>query len=101
MKKINFASDVLPHAIAVATFLVITVFFFNTIFFKHQTLNQHDITQSTGTVKQLKDFREKTHEEPLWASAAFSGMPAYLINVEWSNGVVSAFKKVLALDLPH
>jgi hypothetical protein len=101
MKKINFASDVLPHAIAVATFLIITVFFFNPIFFKHQTLNQHDITQSTGTVKQLKDFREKTHEEPLWASAVFSGMPAYLINVEWSNGVVSAFKKVLALDLPH
>ncbi|HEY8936900.1 MAG TPA: hypothetical protein VIM65_16855, partial [Cyclobacteriaceae bacterium] len=101
MKKINFVSDVLPHGIAVAAFLIITVFFFSPIFFKHQTLNQHDITQSTGTVKQLKDFRDKTGEEPLWASAVFSGMPAYLINVEWSSGVVSGFKKVLALDLPH
>jgi hypothetical protein len=29
MKKINFSKDVLPHAIAIGVFLIVTLFFFN------------------------------------------------------------------------
>jgi hypothetical protein len=101
MKKINFSSNILPHIIAVAAFLIITVFFFSPIFFKHQSLNQGDIQQWEGSSKELRDFREKTGEEGLWASTMFSGMPAYLVNVQWSNGVVSTLKQVLSIGLPH
>ncbi len=101
MKKINFLKDVLPHALAVGVFFIITVFFFNPVFFKNQALDQPDIQQSIGTAKELRDFRETTGEEGLWASSMFSGMPAYLINVHWSNGVVSFFKQLLAIWLPH
>lgn len=101
MKKINFSKDVLPHVLAIGVFLIVTVFFFSPVFFKHQKLSQHDIQQWEGTSKQLRDFREKTGEEPLWTNAMFSGMPAYLINVQWSNGVVSGLKNVLSVGLPH
>lgn len=101
MKKINFSADILPHALAIGVFLIVTVFFFNPVFFKHQKLAQHDIQQWEGTSKQLRDFREKTGEEPLWTNAMFSGMPAYLINVQWSNGVVSVLKNILSVGLPH
>jgi hypothetical protein len=37
----------------------------------------------------------------LWAESMFSGMPAYLINVEWGNGAVRFMKQVLTLSLPH
>src|SRR5690606_25181171 len=43
----------------------------------------------------------KTGEEGLWAPSMFSGMPAYLINVIWSNGPVVALKKILTVGLPH
>ena len=35
------------------------------------------------------------------ADAMFSGMPAYLINLDWSDGAVSWVKRVGGLFLPH
>src|SRR6478735_8419708 len=101
MKKINFSKDVLPHGIAIAVFLMVTIFFFSPIFFKNQSLSQQDIQQWAGSSKELRDFRDKTGEEGLWVSTMFSGMPAYLVNVQWSNGIVSGIKKVLSSGMPH
>jgi hypothetical protein len=101
MKKINFSKHILPHAVAVVAFLIVTVFFFSPVFFKHQKINQHDIQEWEGTSKQVRDFRDKTGEEALWTNAMFSGMPAYLINVKWSNGIVTDMKSILAVGLPH
>ncbi len=99
--KINFSKDVLPHVLAVLLFLLVTVIFFSPIFFENKTLSQHDIQQHLGASKALRDYREATGEEGLWASTMFSGMPAYLVNLQWSDGVVVGMKKVLSLFLPH
>ena len=45
MKKIDFRKDVAPHLLAVVVFLVVTILFFNPIFFDNKTLDQHDIQQ--------------------------------------------------------
>lgn len=100
MKKINFTEQVLPHVIAVAAFVVVTIFFFKPVFFDNQKLQQGDIQQWEGSSKALRDFRDQTGEEGLWADM-FSGMPAYLINVQWSYKPVTYIKKVLSLGLPH
>src|SRR6186713_3104094 len=101
MKKINFTQDVLPHIIAIAVFLIVTLFFFNPVFFDNKSLIQGDIQQWEGSSKALRDYRDQTGEEGLWAETMFSGMPAYLINVLWSTGPVSYVKRVLAVGLPH
>src|SRR6188768_134555 len=101
MKKIKFTDHVLPHIIAVAFFLLVTVFFFNPIFFDHKTLDQHDITQFEGSAKALKDYQAQTGEVGLWAPSMYSGMPAYLISVKWSNDPIGYIKRVSALFLPH
>ncbi len=100
MRKIKF-SDILPHAIAVATFLLVTVFFFSPIFFENKALEQGDIRQFQGSSKSISDYRNETGEEALWAPSMFSGMPAYLISVRWSDGPVVLTKKVMGLFLPH
>ena len=100
MKNITFRS-VAPHLAAVATFFVITVFFFSPVFFQNKTLDQHDINEYIGTSKALKDYRDTTGEEPLWAGRVFSGMPAYLISVDWNDGPVTWVKKIGGLFLPH
>ena len=89
------------HAGAVLLFFLVTVFYFRPIFFDHKVLNQHDITEYLGTSKELRDYRAETGEEALWASRVFSGMPAYLISVDWSDGAVSWFKRAGGLFLPH
>ncbi len=100
MKKIKF-SDILPHLVAVVVFLLVTVFFFNPIFFDNKAIEQGDIQQWSGSSKELRDYRDQTGEEGLWANSMFSGMPAYLVNLSWSDGVVIGMKKVLSVFLPH
>jgi hypothetical protein len=101
MKNIRFGEHVLPHLVAVVVFLVVTVFFFNPLFFDNKTLQQHDIQQFTGGAKEIIDYRAQTGKEALWTNRMFGGMPAYLISVQWSNRPVSILKSVLTLGLQH
>ena len=101
MKKINFFQHVLPHLVAVAAFLLVTIFFFNPVFFENKTMVQHDIAQSISGSKVLADYRAQTGEEGLWASTMYSGMPAYMVSVQWGNTAISYLKRVITLWLPH
>lgn len=101
MRKINFSKDILPHVIAIGVFLIITFFFFNPIFFDNKVLDQSDILQWEGSSKVMRDFRAQTGDEPLWSPSMFSGMPGYLVNVEWGNKVVGFLKGILSFKLPH
>lgn len=101
MKKINFNKQVLPHIIALVAFFIITILFFNPVFFDNKVLEQHDIQQWKGGAQELKEFREATGEEGLWTNSMFSGIPAYLVNVKWSDGIIDGIKKVMSLALPH
>ncbi len=101
MKSINFSKHVLPHLIAIGIFVAITFFFFSPVFLEHKSLSQPDIQQWEGSSKAVRDFREQTGEESLWAPSMFSGMPAYLINVQWGNKAVNFLKTNLALYIPH
>ena len=101
MRKIHVGTDILPHIIAVSVFFLVTVFFFNPVFFENKTLQQYDIQQFIGSSKAIEDHRERTGEEPLWTNAMFSGMPAYLISVQWGNQTIAFTKTLLAVFLPH
>ena len=101
MKKFQFTADILPHLVAIAVFFLITIFFFNPIFLENKTLQQHDIQQFIGSAKAITDYREKTGEEPLWTNSMFSGMPAYLISVQWGNSSIAFIKKIMSVLLPH
>lgn len=101
MKKINFSKHVLPHLLAVLVFLIVTVFFFSPVFFENKSLSQGDAQQSFAMTKALRDYREQTGEEGLWAPNAFSGMPGLMINVIWGSQPLSTLKLVLSLNLPH
>ncbi|MBL7875642.1 MAG: hypothetical protein JNL53_08255 [Cyclobacteriaceae bacterium] len=101
MRNIRFSDHILPHLIAVFVFLVVTILFFNPVFFDNKALEQGDIQQWSGSSKELRDYREQTGKEGLWVATMFSGMPAYLVNLQWSDGPVITFKKILSVFLPH
>ncbi len=100
MNKIK-RNEVLPHAVAILVFLVVTITFFSPIFFENKMLNQFDIQQHSGSTKDLYDYRDATGEEGLWATRVFSGMPAYLISTDWNDEAVVGLKKILSLFLTH
>ncbi len=101
MKKIRFVEHVLPHALAILTFFLVTLFFFNPIFFDGKVLQQPDIQQFQGSSKEITDYRQQTGEEALWTNRMFGGMPAYLISVQWSTQAIAFLKQSLTLALPH
>ncbi|MDQ3395113.1 MAG: YfhO family protein [Bacteroidota bacterium] len=101
MNRIDFKQHILPHLVAVLTFLIVVILFFSPIFFENKSLNQHDILQWRGGAQELIDYREKTKEEGLWTNAMFGGMPGYLINVKWDTQLIVGLQTILALGLPH
>jgi len=101
MKPIKFQKDILPHLIAVAAFLLITVLFFSPVYFDGKALNQGDIAQWEASAQELVEYRAETGEEGLWTNSIFGGMPAYLISVKWGNGLIKFANAVYTLGLPH
>lgn len=100
MKKIVFSQHVLPHLVALVVFVVVLVFFFSPVFFDNKALDQHDIQQWAGSSKALRDYREQTGEQGLWVETMFSGMPSYLVSLQWSNSVVGVLKRVVTVGMP-
>ncbi|MGK7394134.1 MAG: YfhO family protein [Candidatus Cyclobacteriaceae bacterium M3_2C_046] len=100
MAKIDFKKHILPHLIAVVVFILAVVILYNPIFFENKEISQNDVLQGVGGGQELIEYRQATGEEGLWTNSMFSGMPGYLINVQWSGYLLSFVQKVYFLRLP-
>ena len=77
-----WGKSALPWCVGLAAFVVVSLHFFAPQF-EGKSLGQGDIAQYAGMSKDIKDHREATGEDPQWTGNMFSGMPAYLIDVEY------------------
>ena len=98
---INLKKDVLPHAISVAVFYLIVLFYFSPAVFDGKIIFQNDILQWEGGAKEIIDHRAETGEEAIWTNSMFGGMPAYLVSFEIAGDITNYITKVLTLGLPH
>jgi len=101
MKDINFKEKILPHLIAVVVFFLVVVVFYLPVFLENKEIKQNDVLQSKGSVQEILDYREKTGEEALWTNSVFSGMPGYLIQVNYSGDFSLTLIKIFSLGLSH
>ncbi|MFI3304970.1 MAG: hypothetical protein R3Y68_00480 [Rikenellaceae bacterium] len=53
-----------------------------------EVIVQGDITQYRGMTQDIIETREATGEDPQWTGSMFGGMPAYLINVDYSGQII-------------
>lgn len=100
MNMSPFLKKLLPHLLALAIFYIVTIFFFSPLFFDNKALIQHDIDQFKGGAQSIIEYRKTHKEEALWAENMFSGMPAYLISVQWDNQPVSFIKRIFSMGMP-
>ena len=98
--KIDF-KKLLPHIVAIAVFLLLTIAYFKPVFLEKKQIRQGDITNHTGMSKELVDHRQKTGEEALWTNSMFGGMPAFQISVLYQGNLLSHVYNALTLGLPH
>ena len=90
MKRIK----IFPSIIAILIFSLASIIYFHPILKGHK-LNQSDITQFRGMVKDINDFRSEENKEPYWTEASFSGMPAYQISAYYPNDFVRSLDRLL------
>src|SRR4051794_37126388 len=89
----------LPHILAIASFLVITMIYFAPLM-GGKELRQSDINNWKGMSKEILDYKEKTGEQTYWTNSMFGGMPAYQISVEYGADLVQYIDKIITLGLP-
>ncbi|HLG35251.1 MAG TPA: YfhO family protein [Bacteroidia bacterium] len=89
----------LHHLIASVVFLAVTLLYFSPLL-EGKKLRQDDISRWKGMSKEIVDFRESKHSEPLWTNSMFGGMPAYQISVLYKANLVQYVDKVFTLWLP-
>src|SRR5258705_8762450 len=99
MKGINW-KKLLPHIIAVVSFLVIALLFCKPAL-EGKVLYQHDIIQYEGGSKDIVNYVEKHGEAPLWTNGMCSGMPTYQIWMPGNNLLPFYVNKVLTAGLPQ
>ena len=76
-----------PWVVAIVLFFGVSYTFYAPQF-EGKSLQQGDISQYTGMSKDIKEHREAMGEDPQWTGNMFSGMPAYLIDVEYPTQFV-------------
>jgi hypothetical protein len=94
MKINNNIRKALPHLFAVILFIVISFAYFFPVL-EGKVLKANDSTVSTINSKEIRDYREKFHKEPLWTNSIFSGMPAYLISTRYPGNLMKHVDRVL------
>ena len=90
----KISNKVIPYIIAIAVFALASIIYFHPVL-KGQKLNQSDITQFTGMVKEINDFRADKNTEPYWTGASFSGMPSYQVSAYYPNDFVRVIDRTL------
>ena len=66
-------------------FILISVVYFMPDIMEGKQLYQNDVTQYKGASKEILDYRNEYHKEPLWTNSMFGGMPAYLIDTKYKD----------------
>jgi hypothetical protein len=93
LKKIDF-SKILPHLVAIISFLLISYAYFSPML-EGKRMNQHDVKTFKGGASEIIEHREETGEEALWTNRMFVGMPAYMISVRYKANMMRHLHNLL------
>lgn len=78
---------VIPHLVAVAIFMAISLVYFYPAL-EGKVLHTNDGTVARNAAREISDFRAKYGTEPLWTNSMFGGMPAYLISTKYTGNLM-------------
>lgn len=103
---LRWVMAIAPWLVGVLVFWLVSHHFYAPQF-EGKSLSQGDIAQYAGMSEDIRQHRETTGDDPQWTGNMFSGMPAYLIDVQyptqlvkrWVGGVVKAVESPMNMTL--
>ncbi|MFN3315795.1 MAG: hypothetical protein ACK40K_03215, partial [Raineya sp.] len=100
MNTKQFLPKILPHFVAILAFLIISFAYMSPVM-KGQRLKQHDVVQHIGASHQSVEEKKQTGNHPFWNPYMFSGMPNYMIFMDYPASVSVHISRVLVYGLPE
>ena len=97
MKNFDWKSMV-PHAVAVLVFLVLTLVYFSPVL-EGKDIMQDDAIGSMAWGKDAKDYHEESGEYSYWSNSMFSGMPCNYTYSPQPANVYKPLGDVLTLNV--
>ena len=104
MKYLLFFRPAFVHILAVLLFLALAIGFFYPMYFQEKKIQQHDIRQHRGAVKNIATYNQKIENKQnpaRWNTHIFSGMPAYVEGISFPQPILQAFHGLYTLRLKH
>ena len=96
-KNFNWKS-IVPHAVAVLTFLLLTLVYFSPVL-EGKDIKQDDAIGSMGWGKDARDYHEESGEYSYWSNAMFSGMPCNYTFSPQPDNVFKPIGEVVTLNI--
>ena len=96
-KNFNWKS-IVPHAVAVLTFLLLTLVYFSPVL-EGKDIKQDDAIGSMGWGKDARDYHEESGEYSYWSNAMFSGMPCNYTFSPQPDNVFKPIGEVVTLNV--
>lgn len=97
----NLFKKLIPDAIAILLFVVISFAYFFPAVTEGRILAQHDAVAGIGSGQESKEYMEKTGERTRWTNAIFGGMPTYQMAPSYrSTDTLSFLQNIYHLFLP-
>ncbi len=90
MAKIPGFRNILIN-VGIIVFFIVLAYAYMFPLLEGKDLQMGDIDHHLGMSKELVDYRNKTGEEALWTNTMFSGMPGYLISVNYPGNIINFF----------
>lgn len=86
MKSVRI-KGIIPHAVAVVMFALVSMFFFLPQY-EGRDVQQFDTVQANGMKASVYNHIEKYGEHPQWVANMFGGMPAYAIHMDYKGQII-------------
>lgn len=86
-KNMAMFRKALPHIVALAVFAIVSMVYFAPQY-EGRVVRQGDEIQAQGMKGGIEAHKEAYGEHPQWAPNMFSGMPAYLIDMNYEGRLV-------------
>lgn len=99
MKNINF-KKMLPHIVAVVSFVLMSVVYMAPAAFENKDLPQNDVASGRMSSKDLRDYHEQTGEFAYWTNGMFGGMPANMTYAPQTTNIFRPVARWIRLKMP-
>ncbi|GAB4399814.1 MAG: YfhO family protein [Microscillaceae bacterium] len=100
MKQNITFSHLWPH-LAVLLFFFLLALAYNYPILEGKKLVQNDMIQAQGSAQALQQFQKETGRVSLWNNAMFSGMPSFLIYMDYPLSLSTQLGRAITYAVPY